>query len=212
VTQLVAARPQVVSVVVNGNIASLVGPQRSRVVSVVVTFDQPVDLDANALALALHTTDVAWGGVAQPTGYGVLPGSLISTPSTDRKTWTITFAGNSDSGADGLNSLKDGVYDFTINAGSVHPLGVSGVNMAANWTTTFHRLYGDADAPTATAGPSGTSYAALVLTSDNLQYRSAFNNVPGYQSFFDFDGDGTINTGDNLEFRNRFNRPLTWRA
>ena len=41
-------------------------------------------------------------------------------------------------------------------------------------------------------------------------FRASFNNAANYKPFFDFDGDGLINTADNLQFRNCFNRPLTW--
>ena len=59
------AAPQLLSVTPNGNLASLAGDQRSRVASLVVAFDQPVQLDLNALTLALHTNNVSLGSVLQ---------------------------------------------------------------------------------------------------------------------------------------------------
>jgi hypothetical protein len=208
------AAPQLLSVTPNGNIASLAGDQRSRVASLVVAFDQPVQLDPSALTLALHTNNVSVGGVLQPTGFGSLPTSL-SLSTSDKITWIVTFAGNTDAGVDGLNSLKDGVYDLNIDAAKVHPLGAPGVPMAANRTTTFHRLFGDTGAPTTpTGGTPGTDYQALVNTGDNLAFRAAFGKPSsgGYQPFLDFNGDGIINSGDNLPFRSRFNKALTWRV
>src|SRR5207344_2378156 len=76
VVQVVGAAPRVVSVTPNANIASLAGEQRSRVVSLVVVFDQAVQMDANALTLALHANGVAFNGVAQPAGFGALPAAL----------------------------------------------------------------------------------------------------------------------------------------
>jgi N-acetylneuraminic acid mutarotase len=205
-----AGAPHVVSVTVNGNIASLAGPQRSRVVSLVVVFDQPVQLDTNALTLAPHTNNVVFGGVAQPAGFGALPTSLVLA-SSDNITWVVTFSGNTEMGLDGLNSLQDGVYDFNISAAKVHPFGVPGVTMAANSTTTVHRLFGDTNAPgTPVGGVPGADFEAVVNTGDNLVFRGAFNSAASYKAYLDFNGDGTIDSGDNLQFRNRFNKTLTW--
>jgi parallel beta-helix repeat protein len=203
--------PRVVSVTPNGNIPVLAGAQRSRVASLVVVFDQPVLLDADAMTLALHTTNVRFGGAAQPSGFGTLPTSLVLN-TTDNKTWTVAFSGNTDNGADGFHSLKDGVYDLKIGATKVHPIGAPGVSMTANSTTTFHRLFGDTDAAaTPTGGTAGVDFAATVNTGDNLAFRNAFNKPePDYKSYFDFDGNGTIITGDNLQFRSRFNKALSW--
>ncbi len=207
-----AAAPSVVSVTINGNIAALAGPQRSRVASLVVLFDQTVQLDANAMTLALHVNNVTFNGVAQPAGCGSLPTSLVVTPSGDNKTWTITFSGNTDAGADGFDSIKDGVYKLLIDAAKVHPSSDASVNMAASSTTVFDRLYGDTDAPgTPNGGTAGVDFSAIVNTGDNYIFRGAFNKpAPDYKAFLDFDGSGIINTGDNLEFRNRFNKALTW--
>lgn len=60
--------PQCLSITVNGNIAALVGEQRSRVASVELVFDKAVQLDANAVTLALHSKNVVFNGVAQPFG------------------------------------------------------------------------------------------------------------------------------------------------
>ena len=50
--------------------------------------------------------------------------------------------------------------------------------MAANSTTTFHRLFGDTGAPTTpTGGTPGTDFEAVVNTADNLQFRSRFNKA-----------------------------------
>jgi autotransporter-associated beta strand protein len=207
-----ASAPQIVRVSPNENIPSLAGAQRSRVASLVVVFNQPVQLDANALALAMHPSNVALNGVPQPAGYGVLPSALNWT-STDNVAWIVTFAGNTEDGADGIHSLQDGVYDLAVEAVKVHPLGVPGINMAANAVTTFHRLFGDVDAPeTPAGGAPGIDFQAIVNTGDNFAFRTAFNRPEEYKAFLDFDGSGVINTGDNLEFRNRFNNSLTWKA
>jgi hypothetical protein len=200
--------PTVTSFTINGSTPGFGGNQRSRVVDLTIVFDQAVQLDADAVTLALHP-NVDFGG-PQPGGVGALP-AITVTPSSDNKTFTVTFSGANtvvDPGADGFQSLKDGVYDYTIVASKVHPLGTPGVSMAANSTGTFHRLFGDINPPTQT----GNSFTAVVNTGDNLQFRNAFNKPVGggYLPYFDVNGDGTINSGDNLQFRNRFNKALTW--
>ena len=140
--------PQVVSVTTNGNIASLAGVQHSRIANIVIAFDRPVQLDANAVALALHTNNVIFAGVPQPAGIGALPISL-DVSSNDNMTWTVTFTGNTDPGADGFNSLRDGVYDLNIIANRVHPLGVTdrehGRQFHDDFSSAFrrHRRSGD---------------------------------------------------------------------
>jgi len=165
------------------------------------------------MALALHTNNVTLGGALQPNGFGSLPTSL-SLSTTDNMIWIVTFTGNTNAGADGLGSLKDGVYDLNSDAAKVHLLAVPSVTMAANATATFHRLFGDTGAPaTPTGGAPGTDFEAVVNTGDNLSFRAAFNKPAGggYQPFLDASGDGLINTADNLQFRTRFNKALTWR-
>jgi hypothetical protein len=81
----------------NANIPSLAGDQRSRVASLVVVFNQPVQLDAHALTLALHTNNVFLGGSAQPTGFGAEP-TVLAWSTTDNVTWVMTFTGNMDDG------------------------------------------------------------------------------------------------------------------
>jgi hypothetical protein len=203
--------PRVLSVTPNGNLASLAGPQRSRVASLVVAFDRAVQLNADAMTLALHTNNVVFGGVVQPAGMGALPANL-EVNTTDNITYTVTFsgAGTVETGADAVSSLLDGVYGLTIAGAKVHPLGDPSVRMVGDLTTTFHRLFGDVDPPETT---NGVDFAAVVNTGDNFAFRSAFNRpAPDYQAMLDFDGSGMINTGDNLAFRDRFNKTLTWKV
>lgn len=204
--------PNVVSVTPNANLPSLAGVQRSRVGSVVVVFDQAVQLDSDAVTIALHTNNVALNGVSQPSGYGSLPAAL-ALATTDKISWTVTFSGNTEAGLDGVGSLKDGVYDLNIAAAKVHPSGAPAISMAANSTTTFHRLFGDSNAPgTPPGGTTGVDVQAIVNSGDNLNFRGAFNSPTSYKAIFDANGDGFINSVDNLQFRNRFNSLLTWKV
>ena len=150
---------------------------------------------------ALHTNNVSFGGAPMPTGIGAIP-TLTVTPSTDFKTWTITFSGpNVETGAvDLLSSLKDGVYDLNIDATKVHPNGMPAVNMVGNSTTRSTAFLA-----TPTRRPHWMTaprilFAAVVNTGDNLDFRNAFNKPSGggYQAYFDFEGDGAITSLDNL--------------
>jgi hypothetical protein len=141
-----------------------------------------------------------------------LPASL-NVNSADNVAWIVTFAGNTDPGVDGFDSLKDGVYDLNVDASKVHPFGVPGGNMAANSSTAFHRLFGDAGgAATPSGGAPGVDFQAVVNSGDNLVFRGAFNNATAYKAYLDFNGDSVINSGDNLQFRGRFNKSLTWKV
>jgi glucose/arabinose dehydrogenase len=212
-----AAPPSVVSITTNGNIPALStfgNTQRSRVASLQIVFDQPVALDANAFALALHTSNISYGGTPLPTGFGSLPNSLLTGTPDGGVTWIVTFAGNTDpaSAADGFASIKDGVYDLKLDGTKIHPVGHPGVSASPRDPYVFHRFFGDTNAPTTPAGgAAGVDFLAVVNTGDNLTFRDAFNNAANYRAALDFDGDGIIITGDNLQFRTRFNKQLIWR-
>ena len=61
--------PRLLSVTPNAGLAAFSGPQRSRVVNQTVVFDQAVQLDPNAMTLALHTNNVSFNGVPGPLLY-----------------------------------------------------------------------------------------------------------------------------------------------
>ncbi len=214
VIQSPATAPQVLTITPNGNIASMSNNQWSRVVSLRVVFDQPIEYDAGAMTLALHTNSVIFDDVPGP--FGDLPTDLeFST--ADNITWIVTFSGNTDPSsmapADGLESLKDGVYNFHVDASKIHPVGVPSVSGAADANKVFHRLFGDANAPgTPIGGQTGVDFASILGTGDNFAFRSAFNGAPGAHPEMDFDGDGVVGIADNFEFRGRFNRLLKWRV
>ena len=141
----------------------------------------------------------------------------LNLSTNDNITWRVTFAGNTDpdesfpAPADGLNSLKDGVYDLNIDAAKVHPVGSPQIDAVTNSTTTFHRLFGDTDETvTLPGGVENRDFMAIISIADNIILRGAFNNPANYKPFLDFDGDQIINISDNFQFRSRFNKPLSW--
>jgi len=201
-------QPQVVSATPNSDLTTSAGDQRSSVNDVVVTFDQPVQLDPNAITLALHG-NVTFDGVTQPAGYGTLPAN-VSVNTTDNKTYVVTISGNTDASVNGLGSLKDGVYDLNVDASKVHAMG-TGATMAGNYSTTFYRLFGSTGgANTPVGGTAGIDFSARITSLDNFRFRQAFNNNANYLPYFDFNGNGAIDSGDNLAFRTRFNKTMTW--
>ncbi len=200
-----AAPPVVVATSVNGGAAytAFAGAQRSRVVSLSVTFDQPVQIDTGAFGLGVHTNNM---------GLGSVPTNILSSSPDGGTTWILSFDGNTDPTGtpptDGFQSLKDGVYDFTIDAAKVHPLGFPSVNAVSGSSTVFHRLFGDSTGEELPV--VGNAHVTVVAVDDNFSFRSSFANAANYNAGFDFDGDGVIGVADNFQFRSRFNRPLTW--
>jgi endonuclease/exonuclease/phosphatase family metal-dependent hydrolase len=185
--------PNVSSVTVNGNDPSLVGTQRSRVTNLVVLFDQAVTLGATAISLALHNPVSINGGPA--TTVGTLPTIAWNNPSADGKTWIVTFSGAGVT----AGSIADGVYDLNIDHNQVALTSNASVKMSADYTTAFHRLFGDLNGD------------AKVNSTDNFQFRNAFGTSTGnaaYRAGFDVNNDGNVNSTDNFQFRNRFG--TTW--
>jgi YHYH protein len=175
--------PSVSNFTVNGADASLSGVQRSRVTNLVVVFDQVVELGSTAFHLSLNVN----GTTGQTAG--TIPSLSWTNPSADGKTWVMTFSGN------GVvaGSIANGVYDLNIDHTQVNIAGYPGTTMAADYTATFHRLFGDADGDRA------------VSAGDFVYFRSAFN---GISAMFDFDDDSAVSVNDFIQFRNRFGTDL----
>jgi hypothetical protein len=145
--------------------------QRSMVTSVTVTFDQPVALDPGAFSL------VGRNGA----GAGTLV--TVSNPAGDNQSYVLSFAGQGVT----AQSLADGIYDLTVSAAAVHLGGAGGPGMAADFTTAFHRLFGDTDA-------DGDADNA-----DLFQFKAANNASsadPRYRWYLDYDGNGLIDSAD----------------
>lgn len=170
--------PKVTGVVINGG-----SPQRSRVSSVAIEFDQPVVV-SGLPSVAFQMKRQSDGAIA------------FVNAAVNGSTVTLTFTGGAVNG----DSLADGRYTLTINSGSVsgtfgqldgdgNGLGGGDYVLVGNLTNTLFRLYGDADG-------NGT-----VGTSDFLAFRVAFLSAT---PMFDFDGDTFVGPADFLQFRLRF--------
>ncbi len=165
---------KIVSVAINDGSA-----QRSRVTSLLVTFDQPPQLPgspANGFELKRQSDNAIVALNAVPTG----------------NTVTLTFTG----GAVEFGSLADGRYKLTALASQISNLDGDGNGTAGDdfvlvgdTTNKLFRLFGDSDG-------DGT-----VAANDFIQFRLALG---GTSVIFDFDGDGAVAASDFIQFRLRF--------
>lgn len=102
----------------------------------------------------------------------------------------LTFSGaNTEFG-----SVRDGNYTLTIlgsqiTTGGVNLDGDGNGSAGGNNTTTFHRLFGDANGDKS------------IAADDFIAFRLAFG---GTNIAFDFDGDGSVSAADFVQFRLRF--------
>ncbi len=123
--------------------------------------------------------------------------TLVHTVANGQTTVTVTFSGP------GIiaGSVPDGVYGLTVFGDQVldafaQPLDGDGDGQpGGDFTTGFHRLFGDVDGD------------ATVNAADFAQFRGAFGTIaglPGYRDYLDYDGDGAISAFDFGQFRNRF--------
>src|SRR5262249_30862300 len=149
---------EVSSFTLNGNDTTLTGAQRSRVTNLVVVFDQAVSLDPNAFIISLHS-NVTVDSIPGQTA-GTVP--TMNLASGDGKTWIITFSGN---GVDAGGSIADGVYDITIDHTKVKLVTSPSTTMAADYTSAFHRLFGDLNGD------------GVVNALENGQFRNVFTLV-----------------------------------
>ncbi|MBX7105905.1 MAG: hypothetical protein K1X57_17610 [Gemmataceae bacterium] len=175
--------PRVAGVVVNNG-----APQRSRVTSITVSFDQAVVLPANA-ALAFQLRRLSDNAIV------ALNAAVTSGPTT---AVTLTFTG----GPLEFGSLADGRYELTVFATQVaggsldgNGDGTSGDNFVLTSTGSagIHRLFGDSDGD------------ADVDSQDFTAFRLAFGSS---NPAFDGDGDGDVDAADFTIFRLRFGNML----
>lgn len=175
----------VIGAKVNGNIASLVGAQRSVVDSVVYSFSEAVYLGAGAFTIAVHSGQsgtaptLSWAAI-NPNGDG------------SATQWVVTFSGAGVTG----DSIANGVYDITLAANAASSDANPAVT-AATRTDTFYRLYGDY---LGTQKVTLNDYNAFLATY-NLK-----SNQAGYNEAFDLTGTGAkISLTDYDEFLADYN-------
>ena len=125
----------------NGGTAvnALGGSQRSMVDSITYQFNQAVTLGAGAITMDVNS---GYTGTA-----GSVPDTISYNTIDDGHTWLVTFSGANVTG----NSIADGVYDITLNAGAV-TADVGSGTLAASQTDTFFRLFGDSNGDASVTG------------------------------------------------------------
>lgn len=166
---------EVSSVIVNGNIPSLSGPQRSMVDSIQYTFSEPVTLNSTT-AFSIAVTSGQSGTVPTLSWSALSPdGSGASTQ------WVVSFSG---SGVVG-NSIADGVYDITLNTSAVTSEANPTVPAQPHNTDTFFRLFGDINGD------------GLINAYDNFQFKKASTT---YNAAFDYNDDTVIDGTDTTAF------------
>jgi hypothetical protein len=160
--------------------------ERSLVKSLTVVFSTEVTLDADAFEII--RTGSAGGAVDVSFVTSLLPNGCTQA--------VLSFSG----ALTQYGSLIDGNYRLTIHRQKVHD-AVSGVAMAedrvfgSQAADAFFRLYGDSDGD---------------RDVDNLDFcrlRLALGTHPGgagWQAYFDFNNDGTIDDADVAQFRSRY--------
>ncbi|HET6248506.1 MAG TPA: PA14 domain-containing protein, partial [Tepidisphaeraceae bacterium] len=119
--------------VINGDVSTLAGVQRSMVQDVVYTFSSAVTI-ANANAAFTVTATGAHPGTAPTTL------SATAVAGSNGTQWAVTLTG----GAPGaLGSIANGEYSITINPSFVLSAADGTTPLAAGRTDNFFRLYGD---------------------------------------------------------------------
>jgi len=166
--------------------------QRSRVRSLRVTFSEPITPTIGAFQLLR-------------TGPGGPTGAITLTPLVVGATVTLNFSPGGPVGLDLGGSLRDGVYELTVNGDKVSGNGskllvdgdLDGKAGGSLITPTapgspgrIFRLFGDSDGD---ADVDAANFGA---------FRGAFGNVSNLA--FDSDGDGDVDATDFGQFRGRF--------
>lgn len=173
---------------VNGNMAALIGAQRSMVDSVVFTFSEAVSIgSAGAFNLAVAAGQ---SGTVPTLAWTALDPGVGGASAQ----WVVSFSG---AGVVG-NSIADGEYTLSLAASAAtNSAGIA----AAAANTTFERLFGD------------LSGDGAVNFSDLLQMSRAYGSnqsSSAYVAALDYDDNGQINFIDLLEFSQRYGQTYTF--
>jgi hypothetical protein len=150
-------------------------PQRAMIDSLTVTFNESVTLSPNAITLNMLSQT---GGSPAPMNF-TLNGSGT--------TWVLTFTDPSYIGG----SLPDGAYELNVAASGVS--GAGNLNMAANQSFEFFRLYGDFNGDGVVNGADFETLEAAFGTQTNSS-----------NWYLDYDGNGMINGADFGAFAENF--------
>jgi hypothetical protein len=171
--------------VVNGSDQGLIGDQRSRVTNVLVTFDQPVTLDAGAFTLA------------RAVNSDPLDTTITPTSTDGGLSWTLRFTGSDVAG----ESLADGRYTLTMDHTKVKLAASPTITPQVDSVMSFHRYFGDVNGDAFL--DAGDLYPYLITTLDKPRGADTFNAAFDYNDDF-------VDAGDLYPFLiPRLDKPLS---
>jgi VCBS repeat-containing protein len=175
VNVVVAPPPQVQSVVINDGSA-----QRSMVRSFTITFDTLVTIDAGAFQVKRSN--------------GTLAGSTRTITTVNGVTQVVLkVSGTGTSGG----SLIDGLWTLRVVKTKIHRADSRSTLMAADSSTSFHRLFGDSDGD------------RDVDAIDQSAFDAAFGQTNSVAlATFDINRDGRIDGYDRTRFQSRFGHTI----
>jgi hypothetical protein len=166
-----------------GNVVvSTPASQRSMVDSIVYTFNQAVNLGANAITI----TALGQGGIVPTVAYASPDGGV---------TWVVTFSGNGVIG----NSIANGEYQIVLNNFAVSAVSGGGT-LASSDTESFYRLYGDLTGAQSVTGVDVNAF--------NRAYGNN-SNAAGFVAALDYNDDGRYTGIDVNAFNRAFNTRYT---
>jgi hypothetical protein len=232
VTQIVNSgggpAPAVSSIVVNGGdpqytdsngvSVSLAG-QNSVVEQLLVTFNEPVTLDAGAFTIVNNAAGVTVNGGLAPNTQPVNANQTPVGGGSSATQWIVTFsgAGTIPLSFGGVGAvIKDGLYILHTDATKVH---ANSQTMAANNDTGFWAMYGSVYDDVVSSNIGDGNSEVFLDANDFNEFRTWLNN-PGIDSTspsyaatyfkYDYDLDGFIDADTFNTFRANLNNDWTF--
>jgi hypothetical protein len=199
----------------NGVSLSLVG-QNSVVEQMLVTFNEPVTLDAGVFSVTDFSPVTVFSG-ASPNTLPIGINAMVPVGGGPAATqWIVTFNGtgtNALTGGGIGHIVKDGVYNFNVDGSKVH----ANSQTAVNNTRVFWAMYGATHDNVLSANPGDGNSEIFLDGNDFIEFKNAFNSlgdstfaIPGYDVRMDYDLDGYYDGGTFVAFRTSFNSLKDW--
>jgi hypothetical protein len=201
----------------NGLSVSLAG-QNSVVEQLLVTFNEPVDLDPGAFTITNNGAAVTVLGGPAPNTLAV-NANFAPVAASGNTQYLVTFSGPGTTPIPGGNGslIKDGLYILNVIGAKVHANGQTATDVNSG----FWALYGSAYAPSnAVSGTIGDGGSEIVVDSPDYNlFKTAFGSetdLPGsvgqptYNVAMDSNLDGDIDAADFSNFKSNFGTDWTF--
>jgi hypothetical protein len=224
-----APAPAFVSMIVNGGApqytdqngisVSLAG-QNSVVEQLLVTFNEPVTLDAGPFSIVNESNGVTVVSGDGPNTTAVNVGSVVMPSGGDGSQWIVTFSGPGTSlGQDGAGTpiIKDGLYGLTIDPTKVHANSQTMASAPAEQK--FWAMYGAVHDNTISDNIGDGNSDVFVDAADFNEFRYWLNHPaidstdPAYAATYfayDYDLDGFCDADTFNTFRAAINSSREW--